>query len=235
MPFGFYGKLPCQGDFVTRRLPWEFTEIWDAWMQRSLLAAREQLGERWLEHYLSTPVWRFRLAAGLAGPQGWVGLWFPSVDRVGRHFPLTIATPVPADAGEPMLVADNDERWIDLEDQALKALDPYLPLAEFDALLLTLTDPFERTPDSSAAKIAEPSTVTVVRVLPEDTAPATAAKACAELPVSPALFFTWGSDRVPISLVSAGGLVETRVFSGFLTGEWPELGVGDGIGARMDS
>lgn len=235
MTFGFYGKLPCQGDFVSRRLPWEFTELWDAWMQRGLLAVREQLGERWLEHYLSTPVWRFRLAPGIAGPQGWVGLWFPSVDRVGRHFPLTLAAPVPADAGKPALVADNDDRWIELEDQALKALDPHLPLEQFDALVLALTDPFDRTPDHSTARIARSKTVTVVRVLPENTTPASVGEACAELIASPALFFTWGSDRMPISLVCAGGLVETRVFGGFLTGEWPVLGVGEVIGARTDS
>ena len=235
MTFGFYGKLPCQGDFVSRRLPWEFTELWDAWMQRGLLAVREQLGERWLEHYLSTPVWRFRLAPGIAGPQGWVGLWFPSVDRVGRHFPLTVAAAVPTDAGEAVLVSGNDDRWIDLEDQALKGLDPHLPLEQFDALVLALADPFDRAPDNSAAGIAGSRTATVVRVLPEDTAPESAATACAELIASPALFFTWGSDRIPISLVSAGGLVETRVFSGFLTGEWPALGVGAVIGARMVS
>jgi len=235
MPFGFYGKLPCQGDFVSRRLPWEFTELWDAWMQRGLLAARGQLGERWLEHYLSTPVWRFRLAPGLAGAQGWVGLWFPSVDRVGRHFPFTIAAPVPADAGEPTLVANNDDRWIDLEDQALKGLDPYLTLEQFDALVLAMAYPYDRALDNSAAGVAGSTTVTGVRVLSEDTAPASAAKACAEWVASPALFFSWGSERVPISLVSAGGLVETRVFTGFLTGEWPALGGGEVIGARIAS
>ena len=29
---GFYGKLPSEGDFVTRRLPWEFTSAWDDWL-----------------------------------------------------------------------------------------------------------------------------------------------------------------------------------------------------------
>lgn len=222
MLFGFYGKLPCQGDFVSRRLPWEFTELWDAWMQRGLLAAREQLGERWLEVYLSAPVWRFRLAPGLVGAQGWIGLWFPSVDRVGRHFPLTVAAPVPADAGEPALVTDNDERWVDFEDQALKGLDPHLPLEHFDAQVLALTAPYDRGSDGAAA-IADAKLDRAVRVLPEGTPPALAARACAELTASPAVFFSWGSERVPISLISAGGLVETSVFTGFLTGEWSAL------------
>ena len=222
MLFGFYGKLPCQGDFVSRRLPWEFTELWDAWMQRGLRAAREQLGERWLEVYLSAPVWRFRLAPGLAGAQGWIGLWYPSVDRVGRHFTFTVAAPVPADAREPALVTDNDERWVDFEDQALKGLDPHLRLEHFDAQVLALTAPFGHGSDSTAA-IAESNPDPRVRVLPEGTPPALAAIACAELAASPAVFFSWGSERVPISLIGANDLVETSMFPGFLTGDWSAL------------
>ena len=222
MLFGFYGKLPCQGDFVSRRLPWEFTELWDAWMQRGLRAAREQLGERWLEVYLSAPVWRFRLAPGLAGAQGWIGLWYPSVDRVGRHFTLTVAAPVPVDASEPALVSDNDERWLDLEDQALTGLDPHLPLEHFDAQVLAMTVPYDLEPDR-AAVIADSNPDPRVRVLPEGTPPALAARACAELVARPAAFFSWGSERVPISLISASGLVETSMFPGFLTGEWSAL------------
>ena len=75
----------------------------------------------------------------------------------------------------------------------------------------------------SVAGAAVPTTATRVRVLPEDTPPASAAKACADLAASPAVFFSWGSERVPTTLISAGGLVETRVFSGFLTGEWPAM------------
>ena len=34
---GFYGKIPSQGDFVTRRLPWEFTSAWDDWLQQGVI------------------------------------------------------------------------------------------------------------------------------------------------------------------------------------------------------
>ncbi|HEX7686978.1 MAG TPA: type VI secretion system-associated protein TagF, partial [Burkholderiaceae bacterium] len=88
---GFYGKLPSEGDFVSRRLPWEFTSAWDDWLQQGMQASRGALGERWLELYLSAPVWRFQLAPGVCGPLAWRGLFFASVDRVGRYFPLTLA------------------------------------------------------------------------------------------------------------------------------------------------
>lgn len=91
---GVYGKLPCFGDFVVRRLPGEFTEVWDGWLQRGMAGLRDRLGGRWLEFYRVAPVWRFLLTPGIAGNSGWAGLLTPSVDRVGRYFPLTIVAPV---------------------------------------------------------------------------------------------------------------------------------------------
>ncbi len=91
---GWYGKLPCLGDFANRRLPSDFIEAWDAWLQRSIAASRQQLGERWLDVFLTSPMWRFALAPGVFGSEGYAGLLLPSVDKVGRYFPLTLALPL---------------------------------------------------------------------------------------------------------------------------------------------
>src|ERR1700692_2160948 len=48
------------------------------------------LGEAWLDVFLTSPLWRFALASGVVGAPVWAGLLLPSVDRVGRYFPLTI-------------------------------------------------------------------------------------------------------------------------------------------------
>ncbi len=39
---------------------------------------------------MSAPIWRFTLAPGLAGRYPVFGVLMPSVDRVGRQFPLTL-------------------------------------------------------------------------------------------------------------------------------------------------
>jgi type VI secretion system protein ImpM len=95
---GWYGKLPAQGDFVSRRLDQGFIEIWDRWLSEGMLALREQLGAAWLEAYLASPSWRFLLMPGvLAGSPGslaWAGVLMPSVDRVGRYFPFTVVQPL---------------------------------------------------------------------------------------------------------------------------------------------
>jgi len=130
---GFYGKLPSEGDFVTRRLPWEFTSAWDDWLQQGLQASRNALGANWLALYLSAPIWRFQLAPGVCGPLGWRGLFFASVDRVGRYFPLTLAF---AEAGAPSLASLSADAgaWIALEDAALAGLAPSLAIADFDRM-----------------------------------------------------------------------------------------------------
>jgi type VI secretion system protein ImpM len=100
---GFYGKLPCHGDFLRRRASDAFVEAWDAWLQACMSASRDALGDRWLDVYLTSPAWRFVCAAGACGPVPVIGLMVPSVDRVGRYFPLTVVADLPADVA--LLVA----------------------------------------------------------------------------------------------------------------------------------
>lgn len=98
---GWYGKLPHLGDFASRRLPEGFIAGWDAWLRDALSASRQALGPRWLQGYLVAPIVRFWLAPGLLGAGSWTGLVMPSIDRVGRHFPLTVALPdVPLSAAQ---------------------------------------------------------------------------------------------------------------------------------------
>ncbi len=93
-PPGWHGKLPSLGDFASRRLDAAFIESWDGWIAAGLHALREAQPEAWLDAYLGSPSWRFLLMPGVlpgaAAGQGWAGVLMPSVDRVGRYFPLTL-------------------------------------------------------------------------------------------------------------------------------------------------
>ncbi len=97
-PPGWHGKLPSLGDFASRRLDASFIEPWDGWLAAGLLALREARPDGWLDDYLGSPSWRFLLMpgvlAGEAGRQAWAGVLMPSVDRVGRYFPLTLVQPL---------------------------------------------------------------------------------------------------------------------------------------------
>ena len=109
---GLFGKLPTRGDFVRVGLPGNFIEPWDAWLQRALDAARRAMGERWLPAFLDAPVWRFCLPSWACGPGAVLGLMLPSVDRVGRYFPLTLAAVYPPGQTAPRGAAG--EAWLDL-------------------------------------------------------------------------------------------------------------------------
>lgn len=122
-PAGWFGKLPMLGDFASRRLPEAFIRPWDDWLQPSLAATRQAIGERWLDLYLTFPVWRFVVPAGLLGDVGWVGVFLPSVDRVGRCFPLTICEPVARDMLEAAGLACIDAHLSPLAEAGIDALD----------------------------------------------------------------------------------------------------------------
>src|SRR5437867_1937956 len=122
---GWYGKIPSLGDFASRRLPTNFISTWDAWLQDSITASRRLLADRWLDVYLRAPMWRFALMPGVCGERAWAGVLMPSVDKVGRHFPLTLALPLEAEShGELMVTVSMEaQAWYgELEKLAPSAL-----------------------------------------------------------------------------------------------------------------
>ena len=112
MQTGFYGKLPSHGDFVKRRVSDGFVDAWDAWLRECITASRAALGGRWLDVYLTSPAWRFACAAGACGHAPVIGLVAPSVDQVGRYFPLTLVAELPADI-HLIAAASGSERFFD--------------------------------------------------------------------------------------------------------------------------
>ena len=132
---GFYGKLPSLGDFASRRLQQDFISSWDSWLQSSLAVSQEVLGEQWLKSYLISPVWRFALSPGLCGKDAWLGVVMPSVDRVGRYFPLTIASKVNANTSLIHTFSEASDWFDELESVAITALENDLAVEEFDAMV----------------------------------------------------------------------------------------------------
>ena len=88
--FGAFGKMPALGDFFRVAAASEVVTPWDTWVQQMLLAARATLGARFEDCYMSAPIWRFALAPAVVGGQGVLGVLMPSVDRVGRQYPLAL-------------------------------------------------------------------------------------------------------------------------------------------------
>ena len=137
--FGAYGKIPSLGDFFRIDASSAFVAPWDVWLQTCLRDGRLALGDRWEECYFGAPIWRFSLAAGIAGPSSIAGVLMPSVDRVGRMFPLTLV-------GSALRV--NTDIFAQLEEVALATLEDGMTR---DALRQALDDVAETAPTLNRA------------------------------------------------------------------------------------
>ncbi|WP_295391103.1 type VI secretion system-associated protein TagF [uncultured Thiodictyon sp.] len=220
---GFYGKFPSLGDFVSRRLATELIEPWDQWLQESLAASRAQLGDGWLDQYLTSPLWRFVLSPGVAGQRGWAGVLMPSVDRVGRYFPLTLAVPLPIGTNPCDLLSAAD--WFEqAEVLALSGLVDPFSLESFDAQVLALGTPAAAAPTPCPPAGSGRSNAWHLGIShsgglagARDTL---LAQALDQVFLAYSLWWSQGSDRVAPSLLACQGLPPPEGFSALLSGDW---------------
>lgn len=85
-----FGKAPTRRDFLAVNTPRRFLTVWEEWLQNAVASSREALKAGWNDAFLTAPIWRFWLGADIAGTAV-IGALMPSVDGVGRYFPLTLA------------------------------------------------------------------------------------------------------------------------------------------------
>jgi type VI secretion system protein ImpM len=134
MRCSLFGKLGAKRDFVALATPRRFLEIWEPWVQACMSASRHHLGADWQNAFLTAPVWRFWLGADISGATV-IGAIMPSLDGVGRYYPLTL-----------LVVADSLHS---IPPPDLNAQDPWFVAAE-EFLLATL-DQAKSFEDISAA------------------------------------------------------------------------------------
>lgn len=79
-----YGKLPGHGDFLSRGLVRDQETSVDACLTKSLQSAQASWAGDFEETYLSAQPWLFASNGGTA-------IIIPSIDKVGRKFPLYLA------------------------------------------------------------------------------------------------------------------------------------------------
>jgi type VI secretion system protein ImpM len=107
---GFFGKVPTHGDFVSTGLGRSFQTELDNWIQSGLQASEQAYGSEWHRLFRATPPWRFVIEKSVWGQATMVGVLLPSMDRVGRSFPLVIAAKLGSFNANPRLLC-YDETW----------------------------------------------------------------------------------------------------------------------------
>jgi type VI secretion system protein ImpM len=134
---GWYGKIPGTGDFIARRMPPSFSAAWDRWLQAAIAGSRDRLGGRWRDTFLSMPIWRFVLSPGMLTQNAWAGIMVPSVDAVGRYFPLAVASALPSASLDVLGTLLAAESWFDeIETIALSAIAPAADSAVIDSAIV---------------------------------------------------------------------------------------------------
>lgn len=124
MPVGLFGKYPRKRDFVAHNLPNQILRPLEDWLQAGVAASKQVLGSRWQDRFLVQPFWNFRLGSAIAGTDC-LGTFMPSVDGVGRYFPLcAIGWPDTAEEGYPIAAIFEYEEWFaKIQARLLSTLD----------------------------------------------------------------------------------------------------------------
>ena len=226
---GFCGKLSSHGDFVTRRLPRSFLAPWEEWLNDCLQSSRERLGSEWLDIYLTSPIWRFVTRKGALDDVAWTGVLMPSVDKVGRHYPLTLAVDLPHEGPTLSSLGENSAWYDRAEDLALSSLDDDFDFDSFDDAVRTLGEPGGRIASTrclTGDKQGQTQWYFAVRSEADlrgafgdvlEQLSADVLRRCT-------VWWTSGSERVPPSIVVCPGLPAASGFAAFLDGRWYQWG-----------
>jgi type VI secretion system protein ImpM len=238
MDVGLYGKLPTHGDFLRRRVADDFVNVWDPWLQHCIADSRAVLGEPWLETYLTSPVWRFALAPHVCGAAAVAGLLVPSVDRVGRYFPLTLVWPTPAELST-FEVALRFQRGFERAERLLldTLASEQFEFADFDRRVMELAVYFEDSNPEGALRLTKESAASLAgpaarpRWIPLRNASALESPALqifsGHLDAQHGALGIWwtdGSAAVEPSWLLTQGLPDPANYSAMLDGAWAAAG-----------
>jgi type VI secretion system protein ImpM len=222
---GWYGKLAMLGDFASRRLPHDDVQWLDEWLSACLQASRGQLGERWLEVYLSAPLWRFVLGPGVMGPSWWCGVMMASCDNVGRYFPLLVLQPSPQGPAERSALDHLDRWWAHVAQATQDTLAEGASLTAFEDALLAA--PGWPQPVDAQRLLVPGNDINrpwrhspVPQTTSADLLVTLSLGAAAKSLQGHSLWWALADDSAPGAVVSVPGLPPPPAFAQMLTGRW---------------
>jgi type VI secretion system protein ImpM len=227
MRCGLYGKLPAKRDFVAISAPREFLDVWEPWLQGSISASRLALGNSWQSVFLRAPIWRFWLGAGLSGVTT-AGAFMPSVDGVGRYFPLTAFAYAEGGAAIPPPEFDTQDGWFEtVERLLLSALDEAADFEAFAAEIERIDPPSVAIPRANVEGLIHAADGTLVAPVAAGKLPAVLAAARmedhAQIYGSKTFWWTAGGDGFPPRVVIGTRMPPPHLFTGMLTGSFERL------------
>lgn len=225
--YGLFGKLPMHGDFVHRNLSSSFISCWDEWMQHYIAGSKEQIGEQWLDVYLTSPIWRFVLSPGVIDEKHWAGILMPSVDQVGRYYPFSVLLALP-DNINPLEYLSLRNNWYEgVEALSLKALDGEYDIDELLNELGSLSLDFNFSYHSSGQRMESAALhfdMEYEEQLPSSVYAHFLDSIIKQSLNSYSMWTTQGSDLIEPCVFCAQGLPSSANIPAMLDGHWEEWG-----------
>lgn len=90
---GWFGKLPCVGDFCSHNMPAGLLETLDQWLSSAIQEGQTMHGKAWINAYFQMPVhgfvWGSQVTPHLLNEAA-IGVMMPSVDKASRAFPFVL-------------------------------------------------------------------------------------------------------------------------------------------------
>jgi type VI secretion system protein ImpM len=221
MPAGLFGKLPAKRDFVSCNVSMRFLNVWEPWVQSGLAMSKQTLGPAWTAAYNSAPIWRFWLGSDFCG-EATIGAVMPSVDGVGRAFPLAVFAG-DADGSVAPPEIDPNDLWCEAaEEILLHALEDGATLEAIVDEVATMPAPVLQPRAGEAAAAQElPDGAILVRNADQGILPAF--QEAQQLGhrralASQSFWWTVGGEGFPPLVLSHVGLPSAVRFADMLTG-----------------
>jgi type VI secretion system protein ImpM len=223
MPCALFGKTPTKRDFIAPGVPRGFLDVWEPWMQAGLSSSRHALDAAWQARFLRAPLWRFWLGPQLCGAT-YLGAFMPSLDGIGRYYPLTILA-LPGE-GDAFATPDVDlhAAWFEAaENFLLSTLEAAMTFDDIEAQLALLPEPQGFRPAGGAERliaIAESCRF----AQPSDGLATTLFQQFRDadwltLHGRRSYWWTQGGEEFPVQALAATGMPPPECFAGLLTGE----------------
>ena len=141
----WYGKLPSLGDFAGRRMSHALTTEWDGWLRAGMDELRRADDAGWPDTFVSAPLWFFIAHVASSGSPV-MGALAPSMDRVGRYYPLTVMATAPRTGCPFGDDAEVKSFLAGARAAIVEARRRTLSVDELDRRVTQLTSPFESAP-----------------------------------------------------------------------------------------
>jgi type VI secretion system protein ImpM len=226
--FGFYGKAVTHGDFILRNLPSSFLSPWDEWLQSAIFASKSQLGDECAEFYRTSPIWRFALSSGICGDQVAAGILMPSVDSVGRYYPMTMVSLCSAPTVLFRILMRGEKWFVECEEAALTCLEESFAVETLEKRLESIGN-LSEVVDVSTQEAETSSTIfpggmgvhskkTELDSIWEELSPELMDTLARNRFESYSLWWTIGSHLIDPAIIIRSGLPEANEFVTFLRG-----------------